>query len=128
MLWRYEPDKFRFNYPCVARFLPPVNAEMRVDVSLTVFRSPSSSACWRERHRHPYFPEVLSVPMQRWWVREIVPFKKVPRSQNVVEHEGRSVWRAFETVWNRRRQPEAEEILITIGDTLLRAGIACVVR
>ena len=130
VLGRDQAHEFqlRFDQAGLRSTLLAVDAEVRVDMRFAIFRSPPRAARRGEGDRHPDFAEILAVALQRGRIGKIVPFEEVSRPKHVIEHQRRGVRRAFEAIRHRRRQAEAEEILVSIRHALRRARIARMMR
>ena len=83
VLGRDQAHEFqlRFDEAGLTLALLAVDAEVRVDVGLAIFRAPACAARRREGDRHPDFPEKLAVLLERWRIGKIVPLKEIARPQ-----------------------------------------------
>ena len=93
-------------------------------MGLAILGTPARAPCWHESERHPNFPEILVVPLQRWRIREIIPLQEIAGPKRVFEHQRRCVRRAFKAIRHCRRQTKSKEIFLAVRDASARTGVA----
>ena len=79
--------RLRLEQTGLARFFTAVYAEVRIDMCFAVFGAPARPARRREGHRHPDLAVILSVALERWRTREIVPLEEIARTEHVIENQ-----------------------------------------
>src|ERR1039458_3543535 len=91
----------------VARLLGVVDAEMRIDVGLAVFRPPPPSSGRRESNSHPNLAKVAAISPKRRRVGEIIPFKEVTWAKLVLKDKWRRMRCTFQAVGHLSRKSKA---------------------